>query len=369
MNLASIPKLKIGKLEALLPIIQGGMGVGISLSGLASAVAIEGGIGVIATAGIGAFEADFETNFKGTYERGLRKELRKARVKTKGIIGVNIMMALSNWDTLALIALDEGADLIFLGAGLPFLNKLPHDKLHEIIVKVVPIVSSLRAGNLIFQYWSRNYNYVPDAIVIEGPMAGGHLGFKEEQIYDPNYKLEKILPDMLSVITPYEKQYHKKISVIAAGGVYTGADIHKYIAMGASGVQMATRFVATNECDASSQFKETYINCKKEDIIIIDSPLGLKGRAIRNKFLDEVSRGNRYPINCPYKCISTCDYKKAPYCVALALTNAKKGNFKEGFAFAGANAYKVDKIIPVRELMETLLKEYAESVKKHPVNG
>jgi nitronate monooxygenase len=360
MSHSNIPKLQIGNLESVLPIIQGGMGVGVSLSRLSSAVANEGGIGVIATAGIGAFEADFEIHFKETYERGLRNEVKKARAKTKGIIGTNILMALSNWDTLALIAIDEGSDLVFLGAGLPLkhLSVLPGDKLMEVIAKIVPIVSSARTTNLIFRYWAKHFNYVPNAVVVEGPLAGGHLGFKKEQIDDPDYKLEKILPEVISVTTPYEKQFNKKISVIAAGGIYTGADIYKFMKMGASGVQMATRFVATHECDASIEFKEAYINCAKDDITIIDSPVGLPGRAIRNKFLNEVSEGIRHPFNCPWKCLSTCDYKKAPYCIAIALRNAKKGNLKEGFAFAGANAYRIDKIISVKELISTLLEEY-----------
>lgn len=355
-----IPTLQIGNLQAVLPIIQGGMGVGVSLSGLASAVAIEGGIGVIATAGIGAFEPDFETNFKGTYERGLRNEIKKARAKTKGIIGTNIMMALSNWSTLALIAVDEGADLVFLGAGLPLkqLNVFPRDKLKKIILKIVPIISSARAAGLIFQYWAKNFNYVPNAVVIEGPLAGGHLGFKKEQIDDPGYMLEKILSQVIPIINPYQQRFHKKIPIIVAGGIYTGADIYKFMKLGASGVQMATRFVATDECDASPEFKNMYLDCKKEDISIINSPVGMPGRAIRNKFLDDVLKGIKHPFRCPWKCLHTCDFKKAPYCIAVALRNAKKGNFREGFAFAGANAYRVNKIISVKELIKTLFAEY-----------
>ncbi len=351
-----MPKLKIGDLEAKIPIIQGGMSVGISLSGLASAVANEGGIGVIGAAAIGMLELDFKTNFKEANKRALRKEIRKAKEMTKGIIGVNIMVALSDFEELLLVAIEEKADLVFLGAGLPL--KVPFETLKNSSTKVVPIVSSARAADLIFRYWTKHYNYVPDAVVIEGPLAGGHLGFKKEQIYDPRYSLENILPEVISVIRVYEKQFEKKIPIIVAGGIYTGKDIYKFIQMGADGVQMGTRFVATHECDADIQFKEAFVKCKKEDIIIIDSPVGLPGRAIKNKFLEEVKAGIKKPIKCLWKCLKPCDFKKVPYCIALALTNAKKGNLEEGFAFAGANAYRVNKIISVKELIESLLMEY-----------
>lgn len=360
MNTSKIPKLRIGDLEANIPIIQGGMGVGISLSGLASSVANEGGIGVIAAAGIGMLEPDFNTNFKEANKRALRKEIRKARKMTKGIIGVNIMVALSDFDDLISAAVDEGVDLVFLGAGLPLRNfkTLLLDRLRKVATKVVPIVSSARAAKIIFQYWAKNYNHVPDAVVVEGPLAGGHLGFKREQINNPDFALEKILPEVISVIKPYEQHFNKSIPVIAAGGIFTGADIHKFIQLGAQGVQMATRFVATHECDAFIEFKETYVKCKKEDLIIIDSPVGLPGRAIRNKFLEEVSTEVKKPFKCLWKCLKTCDFKNSPYCITLALTNAKKGNLGEGFAFAGANAYRIDKIISVKELIDTLLEEY-----------
>jgi len=360
MSFREMPKLKIGELVADIPIIQGGMGVGISLAGLASAVAKLGAIGVIAAAGIGMLEPDFAINFKEANKRALRKEIRKAKEMTEGIIGVNIMVALSDFDELSLVAVEEGADLVFLGAGLPLKNPktLPLDRLRKVSTKVVPIVSSARAAKIIFQYWARNYNHVPDAVVVEGPLAGGHLGFKKEQINDPDYKLEKILTEVISVMKTFEQQFNKSIPVIAAGGIYTGEDIYRIMKLGAAGVQMATRFVGTYECDADVRFKKAYIECKKEDLIIIDSPVGLPGRAIQNKFLDDVSAGIKKPFKCPWKCLKTCDFKNSPYCIALALTNAKKGNLDDGFAFAGANAYRVDKIIPVKELIKTLMVEY-----------
>jgi len=363
MNFKKIPKLRIGNLEAKIPIIQGGMAIGISLSGLASAVANAGAIGVIGTAGIGMLEPDAAKNFTEANKRALRKVIRKAKKMTKGIIGVNIMAALSDFYDMVKIVVEEKADLVFIGAGLPLkgLEMLIPDKSKKVKTKVVPIVSSSRAAKIIFQYWQKNYHYVPDAVVVEGPSAGGHLGFKKEQINNPDFTLERILPEVISVIKPYENEFDKNISVIAAGGIYTGADIYKYIQLGAQGVQMATRFVATYECDASIKFKETYLKCQKDDLMIIDSPVGLPGRAVNNKFLEEVSSGIRKPFKCPWKCLKTCDFKKAPYCIALALTNAKQGKFKDGFAFAGSNAYRADKIISVKELIETLSEEYEKA--------
>jgi NAD(P)H-dependent flavin oxidoreductase YrpB (nitropropane dioxygenase family) len=360
MNLNEIPKLRIGDLKASLPIVQGGMGVGISLSGLASAVANQGGIGVIATAGIGMLEPDFATNFSEANKRALRKEIRKAKKMTRGIIGVNVMVALSDFYDIIKVAIEEEADLVLLGAGLPLRNLkvLLPDKLKENKTKVIPIVSSARAAKVIFQYWQKNYQHIPDGVVVEGPLAGGHLGFKKEQINNSSFSLEKLLPEIISVIKTYEEHSNKNIPVIAAGGIYTGADIYKYIQLGAQGVQMATRFVATYECDASLKFKENYLKCKKEDLIIIDSPVGLPGRAINNKFLEEVSAGIRKPFKCPWRCLKTCNFENSPYCIALALTNAQQGKLEDGFSFAGANAYRVKKIISVKELINTLVEEY-----------
>ncbi len=363
MGLKKMPKLRIGDLEAEVPIIQGGMGVGISLSGLASAVANEGAIGVISAAGTGMLEEDFNVNFKKANERALRREIRKTKEMTDGIVGVNIMVALSDFDNLVKAAVEEGADLLFLGAGLPLKNMgiLVPDGSKKVSTKIVPIVSSGRATKIIFQYWAKKYNYVPDAVVVEGPMAGGHLGFKKEQIGDPNYALEKIVPDVISEIKPFEKRFGKSIPVIAAGGIFTGSDIHKFFQLGVQGVQMATRFVATHECDASIKFKEMYVKCGKDDLTIIDSPVGLPGRAIRDKFLDDAKAGIKKPFKCSWKCLKTCDFRKVPYCITEALTNAKMGIFENGFAFAGANAYRVDRIISVKELIETLLREYASA--------
>ncbi|HOC70521.1 MAG TPA: nitronate monooxygenase [Candidatus Hydrogenedentes bacterium] len=355
-----MPHLRIGNLEPRIPIVQGGMGVGISLSGLASAVAAEGGIGVISATGIGMLEADFNTSFQEANKRALRREIQRARKLTDGIIGVNILVALSDYYELLEVAVEEGVDLVFLGAGLPLHvpdSLLPHGN-QQPDVKVVPIVSSARAARLIFQYWKKHYNHVPDAVVVEGPLAGGHLGFRKEQIIDPDYTLEKILPGVIAELRPFEGEFGKNIPVIAAGGVYSGADIYRLLQSGAQGVQMATRFVATDECDASIEFKAAYVACKKEDLIIIDSPVGLPGRAIRNSFLEKVTAGLKKPIKCPWKCLKTCDVDNSPYCISAALTNAKKGILEKGFAFAGANAFRLESITTVKELIHSLLLEY-----------
>jgi len=356
MNTNNLKELKIGDLTAKLPIIQGGMGIGISLSGLASAVANEGGVGVIATAGIGMLEPDFSTNWLEANIRALKKEIKKARELTKGILGVNIMVALSNYADMVRTAIEEEIDIIFSGAGLPL--NLPQFLKESTKTKLAPIISSGRAASIICKKWSEKYNYLPDAIVVEGPRAGGHLGFKQEQINNPEYSLEKLIPEVIKAVKPFEERYKKPIPVIAAGGIYTGEDIYNFLKLGAAGVQMATRFVTTYECDASIKFKQTYIDSSKEDIVIIKSPVGMPGRAIKNNFIDDANKGEKKPFKCPYHCIITCDYKNSPYCIALALLNARKGNLDHGFAFAGENAYRAKGIISVKELIESLIKEY-----------
>lgn len=353
--------LIIGDLKIEVPIIQGGMAVGISLAGLASAVAKQGGVGIIATAGIGNEEGDLYKDFVAASLRGLRKEIRKARELTegKGVLGVNIMVALGLFDEMVQTSIDEGIDIIFSGAGLPL--NLPKFLTPNCKTKLVPIVSSGRAAKIICTKWDRQYNYAPDLVVVEGPLAGGHLGFNLEELSRiDDYKLEKLVVDTIREVKPYEEKYNKKIPVIAGGGVYTGEDIVKFLNLGCAGVQMATRFVATFECDADEKFKQAFVDAKKEDLIFIKSPVGLPGRAIRNKFLNDVEEGKKVPIKCPYKCIKTCTPQESPYCIAFALVNAQKGHLNGGFVFAGANAYRVDKIVSVKELMDSLIKEVNE---------
>ncbi len=358
-----MPPLKIGDSAARVPIIQGGMGVGISLSGLASAVANEGGIGVIAANAIGMLEPDYYSNGKEANKRALRNQIRKARQLSRGIIGVNIMVAINDFHDLLQVSIEEKIDIVFLGAGLP-LKGIPVKELREAGVKVVPIVSSARATALIFRYWQKNYHTIPDAVVVEGPKAGGHLGFKENQIHDPQFALEHLVPAVAAEIENFEKQTGKSIPVIAAGGIFNGADIYKFFKLGASGVQMATRFVATHECDADEKFKKTYIDCKEEDIKIIKSPVGLPGRAIRNNFLEEVDSGKRKVFRCPWQCLDHCAAENAQYCISIALNNARKGKLSHGYAFAGANVHRVKSIVPVKELLMQLKEEYFTLVER-----
>jgi len=349
-------ELNIGGLLIPTPIIQGGMGVGISLSGLASAVASEGGVGVISAAGLGMLYREGSNDYMANCISGLQTEIRKSRQKSSGIIGVNIMVALTNYEDLVRTSIEEGVDIIISGAGLPL--DLPKYLTPACKTRLVPIVSSARAAVLICNKWLANYNYLPDAVIVEGPKAGGHLGFKPDQIFDENYSLEKLIPEVVAVVNEIGQQNGKNIPVIAAGGIYTGADIAEIIKLGASGVQMGTRFVTTDECDASHEFKQAYLDAKKEDVKIIKSPVGMPGRAIKSPFLDEVEAGKRQPKTCPVNCIRTCDISTAPYCIIASLTSALRGNFKRGYAFAGSNVWRTNKIIPVKELMHTLKKEY-----------
>ena len=356
----SFPSLIIGDLTVRVPIIQGGMGVGISLSGLASAVAEAGGIGVIAAAGIGMGKPGYATNFIETNNQALREEIRTARHNTSGAVGVNIMVALTNYADLVATAVKEGIDAIFSGAGLPL--DLPAHLPEGCRTKLIPIVSSARAAVILCKKWLARFGRTPDAFVVEGPMAGGHLGFKAGQLDDRAHSLEAVVPEVIEGVKPYTAQDGRAIPVIAAGGVYTGADIRKFIRMGAAGVQMGTRFVATLECDAASAFKQAYIDAKKEDIVIIQSPVGLPGRAISNPFLVEASQGGKRPKTCPFNCVHSCDHTTTPYCIMMALMNAKKGNLEHGFAFAGQNAWRVKEIISVKELIDSLEEQYDEAV-------
>jgi nitronate monooxygenase len=360
-NIKTMNSLQIGNLSIPIPLIQGGMGVGISLSGLAAAVANEGGVGVISCAGLGLLYKEFSTNLWEASIHGLREELRKAREKTSGVIGVNIMVALSDFADMVKTAISEKADIIFSGAGLPL--DLPSFLKKDSTTKLVPIVSSARAAKIICEKWKKNYDYLPDAIVVEGPKAGGHLGFKPEQIDDENYKLEKLIPEVVSEVKQFEDKYNQPIPVIAAGGIYTGKDMYDIMQLGASGVQMGTRFVTTEECDASAAFKQAYIDAASEDIEIIKSPVGMPGRAITSNFLKKVKRGETQPLRCPFKCIKTCEISSSPYCIVGALINALRGNFEKGYAFAGSNAFKATHITSVKELFKTLISEFKASVR------
>jgi nitronate monooxygenase len=350
-----LPSLKIGDLMARLPFVQGGMGVGISMSGLASAVANEGGIGVISAAIIGFAESDLISNYREANIRALRREIRKARDMTKGILGVNVMVALTNFSDMVKTAVEEGIDVVFCGAGLPL--DLPGVVSEQTRSKLVPIISSARAAKVICKRWLGRFERLPDAFVLEGPMAGGHLGFSRDQVEDASYSLPKLLREVLEAVRPFAQDRGVEVPVIAAGGIYTGRDINEMFAMGAAGVQLGTRFVTTHECDADIKFKQAYLEAQEQDLVIIDSPVGLPGRSLRSPFLEEVKEGKRKPFKCPYHCLITCKQKESPYCIAAALINAARGRLEKGFAFAGQNAFRSQKLESVKNLIRSLLEE------------
>jgi len=358
MSESDLPSLKIGNLVINPPIIQGGMGIRVSGANLAAAVANTGCAGVIASTGIGLFE---EINIKDLWDfngESLRKEIRKARSMSKGIIGVNIMFALTDYENLVKVSAQENVDMIISGAGLPLdLPKLVGDK----DIKLIPIVSSAKALSLIIRRWQGRYNKMPDAVIVEGIKAGGHLGYSPESIADGTaMPLEEIVKEVVALANSYEK----KFPVIAAGGIFDGADIAKFLKLGASGVQMATRFVCTDECDAHINFKKAYLDAKEGDITIIKSPVGLPGRVINSPFVEKIKQGLTVPFKCTYTCLRTCDSEKAPYCIAQVLSNASMGKLDEAFVFAGSNAYKCTEIIPVKTLVDKLSKELSEALKK-----
>ncbi len=358
--------LKIGDLTVKVPIIQGGMGIAISLSGLASAVANQGGIGVISAAGIGMGEPNYMKRLRKSNIDALKRHIRKAKELSKGngAIGVNLMVALSDYDDLLQVSIEEQADVVFMGAGLPL--KLPQFVLDKgfdnIHTKFIPKVSGAKATNLIFKYWAAKFNHLPDAVVVEGPMAGGHLGFKKQELIDNNIKLSTLIEETVAVVKEFEKIYNKEIPVIAAGGIYTGKDIKDIMKAGAQAVKMGTRFVTTHECDADIAFKNSYINSAKNDITLIDSPVGLPGRVIGSKFVDRINNGETRPVSCPWKCLKSCDYKNVPYCISEILHNSSRGKLDIGFSFAGSNAYRATEIVSVKELFDELIEGYEAAV-------
>ena len=346
--------LAIGGVRIAVPIIQGGMGVRISMSSLASAVSNEGALGVIAAVGLGEGEDDKEYDYQAQSRTALTNAIKETRQRTRNPFGVNIMCALTNYDDLVDAAQEESIDVIISGAGLPL--KLP-SLIKNAKTKLVPIVSSGRAANIICSAWQRKFNRLPDAVIVEGPLAGGHLGYSYAELDDKeNFSLDNILLKVISVVRGFETQAHK-IPVIAAGGIFDGKDIARVIRLGASAVQMATRFVCTHECDAAAEFKQAYLNAKEEDIVIIPSPVGLPGRVIRNDFVTKIVQGKRVEFGCPYHCLSTCKPKEVNYCIAKALINASRGRMDKGFAMCGSNAYRIKKIVSVKELITELVED------------
>ncbi len=348
--MGKVKSLVIGDLMAGVPVIQGGMGVGVSLSSLAGAVAAEGGIGVISTAQIGYREPDFDDDPIGANLRAIKTEIRKARELAKGgILGVNIMVATRKYEEYVKAAVEAGIDMIISGAGLPMeLPKL----VGAAKTKLAPIVSSVKSAQVIMRYWWKKYNRLPDAVVIEGPLAGGHLGFHKEQLEDiDGLRYDDEVRAIIEKVDETAAEHETNIPVVMAGGVYTRDDMEHYLDLGASGVQVATRFVTTYECDADAAYKQSYIDAKQEDIVIVQSPVGMPGRAILNPFMKKAKEG-QIPHGRCHLCVSTCKPDATPYCITDALVNAVKGNIDDGLLFCGANAYRATKLERVKDIMD-----------------
>lgn len=348
--------LKMGNIEAKVPLIQGGMGVGISLGRLAGAVAKEGGIGIISAAQIGFKEPDFDTNTKEANLRAIQKEYDKARaIAPDGIIGFNIMVAMRHYEEYVRAAIDAGADLILSGAGLPTdLPRIAGDSR----AKLAPIVSTDKSAKVILKYWGRKYKRMPDLLVIEGPKAGGHLGFTKEQLkaYDQAaYDAE--VSDILDTVRSYEEEFQCRIPVALAGGIENKAQAEHAFSLGVDAIQAATRFVTTEECDAHIKYKEAYLNSKETDIVIVKSPVGMPGRAILNPFMEKVMAGERIPHSSCHGCLQKCNPSEIPYCITDALVHAARGEVDDALLFCGAYAYKADHLETVKEVIDSLMPE------------
>lgn len=367
--------LVIGDLTAKYPVIQGGMGVGISLSSLAGAVAKAGGIGIISTAQIGFRDPDFLKEPMEANMRTIRSEFEKARqIAPKGIIGFNIMVATKNYARYVKEAIRAGADIIISGAGLPVdlpeylaeAKRLASEAGETVRTKIAPIVSTAKSALVICKMWDRKYHRIPDLVVIEGPLAGGHLGFTREQLaaygadtdqvtktYDEKAYDEEIR-GIIKVVKQFEEKYNSHIPVVLAGGIYTHENVEHAMELGADGVQVGTRFVTTRECDAPMSYKQAYLDATEKDIVITKSPVGMPGRAIRNVFLDNTSE-NRVKIEHCYQCLEHCDPKNIPYCITKALSNAAEGDLDHALLFCGSNACRCDRIETVEDVIGDLM--------------
>lgn len=346
-----------------IPIIQGGMGVGVSLGNLAGSVAACGGMGVISTVNAGYREADFDIHPFEANIRALKAEIKKALslAGNKGIVAINAMVAVNHYKETVAAAIEAGIQAVISGAGLPL--DLP-ELTKGSPVAAAPIVSSGKAASVICRAWDKKYEVAPDFIVIEGPRAGGHLGFKRDDLLDGTaMETDKILPEVLAAIAPYEEKYGRKIPVFVAGGVYDGRDMARLTALGASGVQIATRFIATEECDASEMYKQRLVEASAEDVTIVNSPVGMPGRALNSPLIKRLAKGEKLqPERCNL-CLKACPHGSlTPYCISRALIEAVKGNWEDGLFFCGANVGRINKITTVRELLSEIMKEWRENL-------
>ena len=353
-----LPVLKIGKYQPRYPLIQGGMGVGISGVNLAGNVARCGGIGTIASVGLCHDSPLFSLEKHNYFEVNvivIKESLAAARkiAGENGVLAVNCMVALTDYDTQVRAAAEGGANIIISGAGLPL--RLPDYTKDFPDVALVPIVSSAKAASLITRHWEKKYGRSPDAFVVEEPAtAGGHLGATTmEQVYDPALSLEVAVPEVVKFVA---EEMKSDIPVIAAGGIWDRSDLERVFALGAKGVQMGTRFACTEEGDASDRFKQAYIDAKEEDVVLIHSPAGLPGRAIKNPFVASYLEGKVESKPCFANCLSHCRYRKTreTFCIASALVDAFNGNWDTGLFFCGSNVTKVHKVERVPDIIAEL---------------
>ena len=344
--------LKIRNKTARIPIVQGGMGIGVSRSRLAGAVAKAGGVGMISSAQIGYDEPDFEKDVQGCNIRSLEKHIRLAKAQAEGgLVGVNVMHALEHYSDHVKAAVRAGADLVVCGAGLPV-------DLPELVggadTAIVPIVSSRKAASLLLRMWDRKYARTADMLVIEGPLAGGHLGFSPEQLeHISELDYDREISGILEEKRVYEEKYDCSIPVVLGGGIFNSAQVRQVMEKGMDGVQVATRFVATEECDAAYAYKQAYLDAGDEDVVLIKSPVGMPGRALRNAFIRRAEAA-RIPVERCFRCIRKCSPIQTPYCITQALINAMKGDVDNGLIFCGANVGRIRELTTVPALMEEL---------------
>lgn len=336
-----------------IPVIQGGMGIGVSRSRLAGTVAREGGMGVISTAQIGYDDPAFVKHPEAANLRTIPIHIRKAKELSggNGMVGVNIMVATQNYEAYVKTACEAGVDAIISGAGLP--TDLPgyaagYD------TALAPIVSGPRSAEIILRYWDRRFKRTADFLVIEGPKAGGHLGFSREELEQlDTLDYDVVVKEILEVKAKYEVKYQQQIPVFLAGGIFDAADVKHALELGADGVQVATRFVITEECDASEAYKQAYLEAKEEDVAIINSPVGMPGRAIRNTFIRRITDEKEKITHC-FRCLKACNPAKAPYCITKALIQAVEGNLDEGLIFCGARVGELQKMTTAAEVIKEL---------------
>ncbi|MBD3296071.1 MAG: nitronate monooxygenase [Candidatus Omnitrophica bacterium] len=364
----TLPPLNIGGLEIKVPVIQGGMGVRVSMAPLAAAVADCGAAGTIASVGLPPDTEENRADVPKSSREHLISEIRKARQLTDGVIGVNIMVALSNFEDLARTAAAEKVDFIISGAGLPI--SLP-EFADDPDVKLIPLIASARGAKLLMKTWKRRYDRLPDAVIVEGPLSGGHIaGYDLEKLkelkghMEREPLLENLLKEVLEVTKEYEGKYGVRIPVIVAGGVFDGKDLAKFLKLGAGGVQIGTRFVATDECTAADEFKQLYVDATEEDLVFIQSPVGMPAKVIKTRFLDEVLRGERKEFNCNYRCLRTCDPATVQYCIAKALIDAVEGDIDHAVVLAGTNVSRIHEIVPVKQMIDEIVDQAVRELEK-----